>query len=336
VAQSEKRGEPVLWGGAVTEPNAGTDIWDEDFLKVARIMTFAKKVPGGYRLTGRKCFISNGSVAKWIVVAAALDPKHLLESWTVFIVRADSPGFSVGRVEKKMGQKASPAAELIFEDVFVPEELRVGEEGSGGRNVSIYLAGSRGPVGAIGTGCARRALECLVDWAKQHKTGRGRLIDQQALQLTLARMASEIEQARQAYVAAALACDEIFSDILGHPLTRITLTGLPGAAIRHPYGQAALKSRPVQAILNWIRDGAIPDDRLAQVSCLATIAKCKGSDVGVRVAGEAMRIVGHDSLDPRWPVEKCYRDAKLTQIYEGTNEANTITLFKDMARTWRA
>ncbi len=183
IGLQELQGEPELWGGAVTEPNAGTDIWDEDFLDIARIMTIAKKVPGGYRLTGRKCFISNGSVAHKIVVAAALDPKNILESWTGFLVPTDSPGFSVGRVEKKMGQKAGPASELIMEDVFIPDELRLGDEGTAARFITIYLAGSRGPVGAIGTGCARRSLECLIDWAKQKKNKRGRLIDQQALQL---------------------------------------------------------------------------------------------------------------------------------------------------------
>jgi alkylation response protein AidB-like acyl-CoA dehydrogenase len=334
-AQAEIRGEPILWGGAVTEPAAGTDIWDEDFLEKARVVTFAKKVPGGYVLNGRKCFISNGNVAKYIVVAAALDPKHIRESWSAFLVPSDTKGFSVGRIERKMGQKSSPAAELIFEDMFLPDELLIGKQGMGARAVTVYLAGSRGPVGAIGTGIARRALECLIDWAKQKKTGRGRLIDQQAIQLIIARMSKEVEEARAAYVAAGLACDEMFLNIMGNPLVKIMLGAVPHKLFLNPSVVKIAKSDFSKNIMIRILLAAVAEDRLAQTSALATIAKIKGSSVGVNVSGEVARIMGPDSADPRWPVEKCWRDAKLTQIYEGTNQANAITLFKDTVRRWR-
>lgn len=334
-AENEKKGTPLVWSGAVTEPQAGTDIWDEDFLKKAKIVTFARKVKDGYVLNGRKCFISNGSIAHYSVVAAALDKDHIADSWTLFLVPTDTRGFSVGRVERKMGQKASPTAELIFEDVFVPKELKLGEEGEGAHAVSIYLAGSRGPVGAIGVGCARRALECLVDWAKQKKNENGRLMDQQAVQLSIARMAQEIELARQAYVNAALAYDLFVETLLKHPVTLVAMHALPSGVIRSGLGKNILASAPVKKITHNLLTKVFSEDRLALASALATLAKVKGSDTGVRVAGEAARIMGHDGFDPRWPVEKCYRDAKLTQIYEGTNQANTITFFKDMVRTWQ-
>ena len=334
-AEKEKKGTPVVWSGAVTEPQAGTDIWDKDFLKKAKIVTFARKVKDGYILNGRKCFISNGSIAHYAVVAAALDKDNIADSWTLFLLPTDAKGFSVGRVERKMGQKAGPAAELIFEDLFVPKELRLGEEGDGMRAVSIYLAGSRGPVGAIGVGCARRALECLVDWAKQKKNRNGRLMDQQALQLTVARMAQEIELARQAYVNAALAYDLFVETLLKHPLAMLAMHALPSGFIRSGFGKNMLTSAPVKKITRGLLEKVFSDDRLALASVLATLAKVKGSETGVKVAGEATRIMGHDAFDPRWPVEKCYRDAKLTQIYEGTNQANTITFFKDMVRTWQ-
>jgi len=335
-AEKEKQGEPIVWSGAVTEPQAGTDIWDEDFLRKARIVTFAKKVEDGYILNGRKCFISNGSIAHYSVVAAALDKDNVADSWTLFLVPTDSQGFSVGRVERKMGQKASPAAELIFEDLFLPKELKLGEEGQGAHYVTIYLAGSRGPVGAIGTGIARRALECLIEWAKERETGQGRLIDQQAMQLTIARMAQEIELARQAYVNAALAYDLLVETIFKHPVTRLALNALPSALIKSGLGKSLLSSPQINKLTEGVLAKAFPDDRLALASAQATLAKVAGSDVAVRVTGEAMRVMGHDSADPRWPVEKCFRDAKLTQIYEGTNQANTITFFKDMASTWQA
>jgi len=334
-AEREKAGEPVVWSGAVTEPQAGTDIWDEDFLRQARVMTVARKEGAGYVLNGRKCFISNGSIARYSVVAAALDPKNPAESWTLFLVPTDTPGFSVGRVERKLGQKASPTAELVFEDVRLPAAYRLGEEGAGARAVSIYLAGSRGPVGAIGVGCARRALECLVDWARDRKTARGRLLDQQAFQMTLARLAQEIELARQAYVNAALAYDFFVESLLKHPVTKLALHGLPSGFIRSDPGRSLLSSRPVKRLTAGLLRKIFSEDRLALASALATLAKVKGSDVGVQVSGEAVRILGRDAFDPRWPVEKCYRDAKLTQIYEGTNQANTITFFKDMVRTWQ-
>jgi len=335
VARAEKRGEPILWGGAVTEPFAGTDIWDEDFLRQGKIVTFAKKVPGGYRLTGRKCFISNGSVAKRFVVAAATDPKAVAESWSAFLVDADSEGFSVGRVEHKMGQRASPAAELIMEDVFVPGEFMLGEEGMGMRYVSIYLAGSRGPVGAIGVGCARRALECLIDWAKRKKTKNGRLIDQQSIQLAISRISGDIAAARGLYVASCLACDEIFFDAIGRPWGKAALALLPKRLAGSDLGKAFFSSDPVRKASGWFMNRLVPDDRLAYISRLATAAKWVGGETGVRVAGEVARLMGPDAMDPRWPVEKAYRDAKLTMIYEGTNQANAITHFKDLARTWR-
>ena len=335
VAQAEKRGEPILWGGAVTEPWAGTDIWDEDFLEKAKVVTFAKKVPGGYKLTGRKCFISNGSVARYVALAAALDPRAVRESWTIFLVDTQTPGFSVGRVEHKLGQRASPAAELILEDVLVPEECKLGLEGKAGWYVSIYLAGSRGPVGAIGIGCARRSLECLIDWAKQKKTGQGRLIDQQAVQLLIARMSSEIAAARGLYVSSCLACDLIFYQMIGKPLHQAALTLLPKFLLTREPVKKILGSRPVKKAANWFLEKTVPDDRLAYISRLSTAAKCAGSETGVRISGEVARLMGPDAMDPRWPVEKAFRDAKLTMIYEGTNQANTITHFKDLARTWR-
>jgi len=330
VALAEKRGELILWSGAVTEPNAGTDIWDEEFIGKGAIGTFAEKVPGGWRLNGKKCFISNGSISKFTVVLAAADRKNPGASWTAFLVPTDTPGFSVGRVERKLGQKSSPTSEQVFEDVFVGDDLLLGTPGTGARAVSVYLAGSRGPVGAIGTGCARRALECLIDWATRKRNGQGRLIDQQAIQMEISQMSREIFAARQTYVAAALACDQFFIAIMTNPLVKVLLLLTPHFFLGSEAGRRILKSDAAKkmtlAILN--RYGSL--DRICQISSLATAAKIIGSDTGVRVAGRAMEIMGPDSFDPRWPVEKAYRDARLTQIYEGTNGANSITHFKNL------
>jgi len=116
-------------------------------------------VPGGFRLSGTKRFISNGSVARWITILMATDPRRPAETWTCFLVDARSEGFAVSRVEHKMGQRACPAAELAFDEVFVPDERIVGREGDGAAATMIVLACSRGPVGAIATGIARGAYE---------------------------------------------------------------------------------------------------------------------------------------------------------------------------------
>jgi acyl-CoA dehydrogenase len=330
VALAEKRGEPILWSGAVTEPNAGTDIWDEEFLSKAALGTFADKVPGGWKINGKKCFISNGSVSKFTVIAAVTDRKAPAASWSIFLVPTDRKGFSVGRIERKMGQKASPASEQILEDVFVEDELLIGAQGYGPRGVSVYLAGSRGPVGAIGTGCARRSLECLIDWAKQKKNGSGRLIDQQALQLEMASMARDIFFARQAYIASCIACDQIMLGILGSPAIKLALSLIPKFFMRSGIGKTILRSKPVRDYMMNLLFKAAPDDWVNHGSAMATAAKILGSDTGVKVSGRVMEIMGPDSFDPRWPVEKAYRDAKLTQIYEGANGANSITCFKNM------
>ena len=334
VVAAEERRQPILWGGAVTEPTAGTDIWDEQLLAKSSARSWARAVDGGFLLNGRKCFISNGSVAREVVIAAALDRRDVAGSWTAFLVPADAPGFSVGHIERKMGQKSSPTSEVILEDVFVPRERLIGKEGAGGRYVSLYLSGSRGPVGAIGTGLARRALECLVEWAKSKRAGAGRLIDQQWMQLRIAELARDIYFARLAYMSSAIVVDHVFLKLLDRPLIRVAMNLIPGAFIRSSIGKKLLKGRYVTELMWQVLGEAAAADELAHIAALAGAAKILGSDTGVKVSGLAMRIMGHDAFDPRWPVEKCYRDAKLTQIYEGTNQANAMTQFKGMASSW--
>lgn len=326
IAVASRRGEPVLWGAAITEPAAGTDIWDAQFLARSRAATFAKRVEGGYRLTGRKCFVSSGHVATFICVAAAVDPRDIAGSWSLFLVPTSSPGFSIGRIERKMGQKASPVAEVTLDDVFVPEAQRIGAEGACARMVKIMLAGTRGPVGAIGVGCARRALESFVIWARERA-----LIDQQWIQMRIAEMARRIFLARQAYAAASLVTDEIMADVLDGTLIRLGIMAVDASPL--PIARA-LSRTPIAKQLETLLNHAATDERLAQASTLATIAKITGSDTGVAVAGEVMRIMGEDAYEARFAVDRCYRDAKLTQIYEGTNQANAITQWKGMVATW--
>ena len=182
---SERAGSPVLMAFATTEPEAGTDVEDPDLLRRARIGSHAHRVPGGFRLTGTKRFISNGSVARWITVMMPTDPRRPAETWTCFLLNGRSEGFSVSRVEHKMGQRACPAAELTFDGVFVPDERIVGREGDGAPATMIVLACSRPPVAAIATGIARGAYDRVLGWLREDAAANG-LLDRQHVQLALA------------------------------------------------------------------------------------------------------------------------------------------------------
>ena len=118
---AQQKGAPLFYSWAITEPGAGTDMEDACAMKAMRPSCRAQKVQGGYSLNGTKCFITNGSLAHYVIVNMPADPDRPLETMAAFHVPADAPGFSVGRVERKCGQKASQTAELFFDRVFVPD-----------------------------------------------------------------------------------------------------------------------------------------------------------------------------------------------------------------------
>ncbi|MBI5478452.1 MAG: acyl-CoA/acyl-ACP dehydrogenase, partial [Deltaproteobacteria bacterium] len=196
VPEAERRGEPLIFAAAITEPTAGTDVEDADLLHTARLSMGARKVAGGYVLDGRKCFISNGSVARYTMLTCATDRRRPAETWSGFVIPAGTPGFSVGRVELKLGQRACHAAELVFEDCFLPEDLRIGLEGGGVQMTEVVLAASRAPVAAIATGIARGAYEAALAFAREQPDGHGRLIDRQWVQQALADMHAALELGR--------------------------------------------------------------------------------------------------------------------------------------------
>ena len=205
---------------AITEPEAGTDVEDPDLLRRARITSHARRVPGGFRLSGTKRFISNGSVARWITLLMPTDPRRPAESWTCFLLDTRSEGFAVSRVEHKMGQRACPAAELTFDEVFVPAERIVSREGDGAAATTIVLACSRPPVAAIATGIARGAYERVLAWLEEDRAARG-LLQRQHVQLALAGMEEEIHLARQAYMDAATELDHAaLGGVMSHPAVR--------------------------------------------------------------------------------------------------------------------
>ena len=326
-ARAEKRGEPLIWAYAITEPSAGTDVEEPHFLARARLSMEARKVDGGYLLNGRKCFISNGAVARYITLTTCADRRRPLETWTLFLIDREMPGFSVVRNEVKMGQRACPATELLFEDVFVPEGNVLGREGEGmDLGALLVLAASRAPVGAIATGIARGALERFREWAGERRKGR-RPLDEQRIRMAYADMHIELQKARWAYMNAALSFDRSMGGVLFSPLTQAVLS-LPEAVRRSAAWRKLLGSRPGKGLVFAIMRMITTEDAVTSALAMASLAKVVGGDAAVGVTSRCLELMGTDPCPQRPWVEKAFRDAKLTQIYEGTNQLNRLTFLE--------
>jgi len=326
VAEEEKNGRPVLMAAAVTEPSAGTDVEEPHYLKTAHLSMNAKKVPGGYVLNGRKCFISNGSVATYTALCCATDRERPLESWTSFLIHKDMEGFSVPRVEEKMGQRACPAAELSFEDCFVPDEYVLGFEGDGMQpGTLLLLAASRAPVGAIATGIARGAYEWFLEWARRPQGGR-RPIAEQRIQMALGDMRTRIQLARWAYLNAALAFDNSVGSILQGAAAK-SMKLIPRSIRTSDMSRRFFLSNTGKNLSDSLVAISTSPDEASHALAFASMAKAVGGDAAMYVSSLALELMGMDGGEERQWVEKAFRDAKLTQIYEGTNQLNRQTLF---------
>ncbi len=184
----------------LTEPGAGSD--------AASIATYAKKVDNGYILNGRKCFITNGAIADTYTVFATIDRAKGARALTAFILERNYPGLEPGKKENKMGIRASNTSEVLFEDVFVPEENVLGQEGGGFRIAMTTLDISRPMVGAMALGVARAAYENAVKYAREREQFGKPISSFQAIQFKLADMAMKIEAARLLVLRAAFMVDK--------------------------------------------------------------------------------------------------------------------------------
>ncbi|OGP59405.1 MAG: hypothetical protein A2V67_07270 [Deltaproteobacteria bacterium RBG_13_61_14] len=331
IVEKEKRGEPHLFALDITEPSAGSDVEDAEGLAKARLTLQAKKVSGGYLLNGRKCFISNGSVAHCHFVTAAVDKLRPLESFTAFVVPADSPGLSIGRWEQKMGQRACPAAEVIYEDVFVPEKNVLGVEGEGMYHTLTVLSASRGPVGAIATGIARGAFERAWAYAQATRRNGRRLIEEEWVQMRLADMIKDIHLARQAVMDATMFFD--FFHVprrLRQPRSRLGMKLFPRALRTWPPLHDRLDWKKLYAAAKEQTSRDVTSAVRSRAVILSSLAKVAGSDLAMGTCRKAMEILGEEGPIREWGIEKCWRDAKLTQIYEGTNQLNRAAMVKEV------
>lgn len=331
----ERSEHPTLWAWALTEPEAGSDLWDLDEMSKASGVTTARRDVDGYVINGCKCFISNGSVAKYISTYAALDKDNPRESMTGFVVPTDTPGFSVVRVEHKMGQRAAKAAELSFNELKIPATYRLGPERTGASQLDLTSSMSHGVVGAIGVGIARGALQRVWSYAANKVVGDHRLIDEQWVQMTLADMIAQIAAARQACFVATILSDlhnPIFGPaICGRVSPRKAVDTIVRACVDINLVRTMATTRPInQTITNFFLEKDTPGVHEVQRlrSALAATAKVLGSDAGMAVSASALEIAGADGSRRELGLEKCFRDAKVVQIYEGTNEINRIRIFK--------
>lgn len=185
----------MLGAFALTETDAGSD--------AAALRTSAERVEGGYKLNGAKQFITSGRTAGVTMVIAVTDPAAGKRGMSAFLVPTDTPGYSVDKVEHKMGQAASDTAAIRFTDMVVPEELRLGREGEGYRIALSNLEAGRIGISAQCIGMARAALDIAVGYAKERSSFGKPIIEHQAVGFRLADLAAKLEAARQLVLSAA-------------------------------------------------------------------------------------------------------------------------------------
>ncbi len=267
------RGEKMA-SYALTESGSGSD--------AGGMRTRATRRGDTYVINGSKTFITGGSVADTLVVFARTDQngEGVAHNISAFIVEKDMPGFKVGKLEKKLGIRGSPTAQLFFEDLAVPAANRLGNEGEGFKLAMRVLDHSRPGIAAQALGIAEGAFDLARRYARDRRQF-GKPINQfQGIQFMLADMATQIEAARALTYGSADALDR----------------DLPG------------------------------------ISLSSSMAKLFASDTAMRVATDAVQILGGYGYLRDFPAERMMRDAKITQIYEGTNEIQRLVIAREVLK----
>lgn len=250
---------------ALTEPQAGSN--------AAALQTRAVKKGDQYIVNGTKAWITNGGAADAAIVYVNTDPAQGEKGITALIIEKGTPGFRVGKEEKKLGISATACSELIFTDCEVPAGNRIGKEGEGYKVALSTLDGGRIGIASQACGIAQSAFEAALKYAKE-RLAFGHPISQfQAIQFMLADMSTEIDAARL-----------------------------------------------------LIRKAAGHQDIGARFSRDAAIAKLFASEMSTRVTHKAIQIHGGNGYSREYPVERNYRDARITEIYEGTSEIQRLVI----------
>jgi alkylation response protein AidB-like acyl-CoA dehydrogenase len=250
----------------LSEPHAGSD--------VASMSTRAVRDGDHYVLRGRKVWITNAGVSDLNTVFAKTDPDPAGRGMSAFVVERGFDGFSIGKLEHKMGMRGSPTGEILLDDVPVPAENLIGDEGRAFGYALAALDKSRPIVGAQALGIAQGALDVASRYAVERRQFEQRIADFQAIQFMLADMATQIDAAR---LLVYQACSRIDA-------------GAPGT------------------------------------SRASATAKLFATDTAMRVTTDAVQVLGGAGYTRDFPVERMMRDAKLTQIYEGTNQIQRVVI----------
>ena len=248
---------------STTESQSGSD--------VSSIKTRAKRVDGGYRLTGAKIWCTNSDVADFVLVGAKCAGLDGKDSINLFIVEKNTPGFSVGRKEDKMGARGVPSCPLFFDDAFVPDANRMGPEGGQGFKLVMEAFNTSRPiVAARAVGLAQGAIDHAAEFVRNRRAFGRPISDFQGARWMIADMTMQTEAARQlTYKAASLV------------------------------------------------DAGVSGPELAG---FAAMCKCFASDVAMKVATDAVQLFGAAGISNEYPINRYFRDAKVVQIIEGTNQ----------------
>jgi alkylation response protein AidB-like acyl-CoA dehydrogenase len=260
------------WQGSycLSEPNAGSD--------VASMTTRAVRDGDRYVLNGRKLWITNAGISDFYTVFAKTDPDAGSRGISVFVVERDMPGFSIGKLETKMGVRGSPTGEVLLDDVSVPAKNLIGEEGAGFGYAMQALDGSRPIVGAQAVGIAQGALDVAARYVCDRSQFGSAIADFQGIQFMLADMATRLEAAR----------------------------------------------------LLVYRANSLLDDGGRGTAQASAMAKLFASDAAMSITTDAVQLLGGAGYTTDFPVERMMRDAKITQIYEGTNQIQRMVIAKKL------
>ncbi len=250
----------------LSEPNAGSD--------VASMAMRAVRDGDNYVLTGTKAWITNAGISDFYTVFAKTDPDAGYRGISAFVVEKTFPGFSIGKLEHKMGVRGSPTGEIVLDDVPVPAENLIGQEGRAFGYAMAALARSRPIVGAQAVGIAQGALDVAARYVVERRQFNQPIADFQGIQFMLADMATQLEAARLLVYSA---CAKI-------------------------------------------------DAGDAGVTRVSAMAKLFASDTAMRVTTDAVQLLGGAGYTRDFPVERMMRDAKVTQIYEGTNQVQRVII----------
>lgn len=256
----------------LTEAGSGSDS--------AAMRTMAVRKGDKYILNGSKRFITNGGLAQVNSIFAITDPRIGTRGISAFIVEKSFPGFSVGRIEDKMGIKGSQTAELIFTDCEVPVENLLGREGDGFKIAMMTLDRTRPGIGAQALGIAQGALDLAVSYSKQRVQFNRPIADNQGIQFMLADMAVKVEAARLLVYNVAEMIDRGEKDF----------------------------------------------------SMYSSMAKLFASDAAMMVTNDAIQVLGGYGYMKEYPAERMMRDAKITQIYEGTNQIQRVVIARELLK----